>query len=134
MRITSMFTQRHAHAAKMAAALIVCLALVFTVGCSRDPNVRKQKYLDSGKRFEANQKYKEAMIQFSNALKVDKNFADAHFELAKTYIKLNSPLEAYSELMRTVDLSPSNGEARITLGNMLLAGGAPPRAAEQANA
>ena len=54
--------------------------------------------------------------------------------LAKVYLKLNSPIPAYSELMRTVDLAPKNLEARISLGDLLLAGRAPDRAAEQANA
>ncbi len=119
---------------RISAALTITLALVFTAGCNRDPNVRKLKYLESGKRFEANGKYKEAAIQFSNALKVDKNYADAHYELAKTHLKMNSPLPAYTELMRTVELAPSNVEARMTLGNLLLAGGAPDRAKTQANA
>jgi Tfp pilus assembly protein PilF len=49
--------------------------------------VRKQKYLESAKRYEANGKYKEAEIQLNNAMKIDKSFADAHFELAKVDIK-----------------------------------------------
>ena len=102
--------------------LVVSLALVFTVGCHRDPNVRKQKYLESGKRYEENGKYKEAAIQFSNAMKVDQNFADAHFELAKTYLKMRSVTPAYFELMKTVDLDPNNIKAHITFGNLLLAG------------
>jgi tetratricopeptide (TPR) repeat protein len=128
-----MFKQRPAYLAVIA-LLTTSLALVFTTGCNRDPNVRKQKYLESGKRYEASGKYKEAVIQFSNALKQDKSFAPAHFELAKTYLKLDSAMSAYSELLRTVDLDPSNIEARITLGNMLLGGRAYARATEQANA
>ena len=112
----------------------VSLALTFTAGCSRDPNVRKHKYLESGKKYAANGKYKEAGIQFSNALAIDKNYGDAHFELAKLYLKMGSGMPAYHELLRTVDLLPQNLEARIDLGNILLLGGAPDRAAEQANA
>jgi tetratricopeptide (TPR) repeat protein len=114
--------------------LVVSLALVFTTGCHRDPNVRKQKYLESGKRYEASGKYKEAAIQFGNALKVDKNFAPAYYELAKTDLQTGSTQSAYQALMRTVDLDPSNVDARITLGNLLLAGRATPRAEDQAKA
>ena len=96
-----MFKLRKVQVAR-AAAVVVSLALVFTAGCSRDPNVRKQKYLESGKRYEAAGKYKEAAVQFLNALKVDKNFGDAHYEMAKTYLKMNSPQPAYGELMKTV--------------------------------
>jgi thioredoxin-like negative regulator of GroEL len=59
-------------------------------GCHRDPNVRKQKYLESGQRYSAQGKDKEAAIQFANALKIDKNFADAHYALAKTYLHMGA--------------------------------------------
>lgn len=117
-----------------AAVLSASLALGLATGCSRDPNKQKHKYLESGKRYANDGKLKEAIIQFSNALKVDRNFADAHYELSKVYLKQGSPLTAYAELMRTVDLAPSNQEARIELGNLLLAGNASDKAAEQANA
>ena len=77
------------------ALLGISLFLGFTVGCHRDPNVQKQKYLESGKRYAKEGKYKEAGIQFANALKVDHNFADAHYELAKTYLKTNSMQRAF---------------------------------------
>ncbi len=114
-----------------AATLLAACALS---GCKHDPNVQKQKYLESGTRYETDGKYREATIQFSNALKVDHNFAPAHYELAKTYLKLGSVIAAYQELQRTVSLNPGNVQARLDLGNMLLAGGLPDRAKEQANA
>lgn len=120
--------------ARISVMLVVSLTLAFTIGCNRDPNVRKQKYLESGKRYEASGKYKEAAIQFSNALKIDKAFSPAHYELAKTYIKMNTLAPAYGELLKTVDTDPSNLEARISLGNMLLAGRANDRAEAQARA
>ena len=129
-----MFEPRQVRVARISAMLVVSLALVFTVGCHRDPNVRKQKYLESGKRYEASGKYKEAAIQFSNALKIDKGFAPAYYELAKTDLQMGSATPAYQALMRTVDLDPSNTEARITLGNLLLAGRATARAEDQAKA
>src|SRR5207302_3039530 len=103
-------------------------------GCSRDPNKQKQKYLESGKRYEKEDKLKEATIQLSNALKVDRNFAEAHYELSKVYLKQGNLLPGYAELMRTVDLAPTNQQARIDLGNLQLAGNVPDKATEQAKA
>src|SRR5579862_741480 len=105
-------------ALKVSTMLAASLVIGSALGCHRDPNVQKQKYLESGKRFYDQGKYKEAQIQFSNALKVDKNFAAAHYELAKAYIKAGSVLPGYSELLRTVDLQPGNIPARLDLGNM----------------
>ncbi len=121
-------------AAQVATVAGVTAASLGLGGCKHDPNKQKQKYLESGKRYEEEGKLREAVIQFSNALKVDKNFAPAHYELAKTYIQLGSIVAAYQELQRTVTLNPSNLKARLDLGNMLLAGGVPDRAKEQANA
>src|ERR1017187_4834269 len=113
MRNSSMFEQRQVQIARISATLVISLTLAFTIGCSRDPNVRKQKYLESGKRYEDSGKYKEAAIQFSNAIKLDKNFAAAHYELAKTYIHMNTLAPAYGELLKAVDLDPKNLEAQI---------------------
>jgi Tfp pilus assembly protein PilF len=65
-------------ARRVSAVLTVSLALGLSVGCHRDPNKQKQQYLESGKRYADQGKYKEATIQFANALKVDRNFAAAH--------------------------------------------------------
>jgi Tfp pilus assembly protein PilF len=119
---------------RVSAVLAVSLALGFTAGCHRDPNKQKQRYLESGKRYADEGKPKEAAIQFSNALKVDHNFAEAHYELSKVYLKQGAVLPAYQELRHTVDLQPNNVKARIDLGNILLAGRQPDKATEQANA
>jgi Tfp pilus assembly protein PilF len=113
-------------------ALFLSLALLS--GCFRDPNVRKHKYLESGERYSAQGKDREAAIQFSNALKIDKNFADAHYALAKTDLHMGAFSAAYGELLRTVDLQPANYKARLELGDMLLAGGKVDAAQTQADA
>ncbi len=125
------FWYRSTHIGAILGISAACLGLS---GCKHDPNKQKQKYLESGKHYEDEGKLREAVIQFSNALKVDKNFAPAHYELAKTYIQLGSLVAGYQELQRTVALNPGNLKARLDLGNMLLAGGVPDRAKEQAKA
>ena len=115
-------------------AIVAMTAVLGLSGCKHDPNLQKRKYFESGKRYENEGKLREAAIQFSNALKVDRNYGPAHYELAKTYIQLGSMIAGYQELQRTVALDPTNLKARLDLGNMLLAGGVPDRAKDQANA
>lgn len=110
------------------------LSLSLLPGCFRDPNVRKQKYLQSGQKYSAQGKDREAAIQFSNALKIDKNFADAHYALAQAYLHMGVFSSAYSELLKTVALQPANYKARIDIGDLLLAGGKPDEAQAQATA
>jgi tetratricopeptide (TPR) repeat protein len=113
--------------------LHLLIAAILMVGCHGDPNVRKQKYLESGKRYSATGKYNEAVIQFSNAVNADKAFPDAHLELARAYLHMHQFAAAYGEFTRTVTLQPSNYQARLELGTLLLAAGKIDAAQEQAN-
>lgn len=96
------------------------LAAMFT-GCSRDPGVRKQKYFESGQRYYEKGKYREAAIQFENALQVDGRFAEAHYQLALTQMKLQQWPEAFQHLTRTVEIQPDNYAAHLDMVNLLLA-------------
>jgi tetratricopeptide (TPR) repeat protein len=91
-------------------------------GCTRDPNVRKQKFLESGNRYRDQGKFREAAIQYSNAIQVDPRFAEAHYQLGETYLKLGDGGRAYQELNRTVDLNADNYHAHLDLANLLIAG------------
>jgi len=115
-------------------AVMLLIAITLLAGCHRDPNVRKLKYLESGNRYDSEGKYREAAIQYLNALKVDKSFPDAHYALAQAYMHLGQYSSAYAELNRTVDLQPTNYKARIDLGNLLLASGKIDDAQKQADA
>src|SRR5579864_448158 len=100
--------------------LLACslITAMFT-GCSRDPNVRKQKYLDSGERYAAEGKYREASIQYLNAIQIDSRFAQAHYDLSQAYLKLGDTNHAFQELSRTVELAPDNYRAHTDLANLL---------------
>jgi len=91
-------------------------------GCSRDPNVRKQKFLESGDRYFDKGKYREAAIQYANALQVDSRFAQAHYKLGETYLRLGDGNHAVQELSRTVDIDPDNYAAHIDLANLWVDG------------
>ncbi len=97
-----------------------CLLTAISTGCSRDPNVRKQKYLDSGERYSAEGKYREASIQYLNAIQIDSRFAQAHYDLSQAYLKLGDTSRAFQELSRTVELAPDNYRAHTDLANLLV--------------
>lgn len=115
-------------------AVVSSLLVGFLAGCYTDPSVRKKKYLASGDRYSAEGKYREAAIQYENSLKADKNFPAAHFALANTYMHMDAYPAAFREYSRTVELQPSNYQARIDLGNLLVAGGKLDQAETQAKA
>jgi cellulose synthase operon protein C len=101
----------------------LCCLLAFLFGCSRDPHVRRQKYLESGERYFAKNEFRAAVIQFRNALQADPTYPEAHYQLARTYLKLQDWNGAYSELAATLETQPDNNEARLDLANLLVAAG-----------
>lgn len=103
------------------AAIGVPLALL--TGCSRNPEVRKQKYLESGKRYLDKGQYREAEIQFQNAIQNDARFAEAHYQLSQAATKLGDIQTAYQELKTTVEIQPENYKAHLDLANLLIVNG-----------
>ena len=105
---------------KLRVLLLLGLAIA-TTKCSQDANTRKQKFLESGQRYFDKGKYREAAIQFSNAIQVDATYGTAHYQLAKTDLKLQQWGKAFQELDRVLDLEPSNLPARLDMANLLIA-------------
>jgi len=117
--------------------VVLALTACFLVSCSRDPNVRKQRYLESGMRYFDKGKYNEAAIQFSNSLQVDPAFAQAHYELAQTYLKLQQGERASQELNLAIDKfdkETDKDRARLDLANLFIAYRSYQRAKEQLDA
>src|SRR5208282_6187468 len=91
-------------------------------GCSLNPQVRKKKYVDKGNSYFQQGKYREAVIEYENAIQIDSNFGDAHFGLAQSLLREGDWPHAYQELTKTVELEPTNWNAQLALGDLLLAG------------
>src|ERR1039458_9040224 len=91
----------------VALALIAALAFV---SCSRDPNVAKKRYLDSGNKYFDKGRFKEASIQYRNAIKIDPRYGLAHYKLALVALKSNPPDwgGAVRELRRAMELIPAS--------------------------
>src|SRR6202795_2214564 len=102
------------------AVAAVCVLAALLTGCSRDPNVRKQKYLESGQRYFDKGQYREAEIQFENAIQVDPRFAEAHYKLALAAMKLQQWPTAYQELLTTVQIQPDQYAAHLDMANLLI--------------
>src|SRR5258707_13649773 len=101
-----------------AATSLLLLVLLFSVSCNRDP----KKFLAKGNQSFDQGKYPEALIYYGRALQLDPRFAEAHFKLAETHLKMKSWAAAFNELQRTVELQPENWKAQLELGRLQLAG------------
>ena len=77
-------------------------------------------------------KFREAALEFRNAVQKDPQFADAHYRLALTYLKLGDLGQAYRMLFNVVTLDPDNLDAQVRLGQIALLAGRVNEAMERA--
>ncbi|MGB2717172.1 MAG: tetratricopeptide repeat protein [Vicinamibacterales bacterium] len=104
--------------------LIAVLAVGFLASaCSRDPVATSQKYVASGDEYAAKNNRDEAIIQYRNAIKARPDWPEPHYKLAKTYEAGGDYVNAYAEYARTADMDPSNVDAQIRAGTLLLVAG-----------
>jgi Tfp pilus assembly protein PilF len=96
---------------------------IFTSSFSSDPREKKAKHLEKGETYLAGSKYKEAIIEFKNAVQLDPKDAQAHYKLGLAYLKLGSMpniQEAFRELTKSVELDPDIVDAQLKLGLLYL--------------
>jgi tetratricopeptide (TPR) repeat protein len=104
---------------------VILAVLVGLASCSRDPNVVKKRYLESGNKYFDRGRYKEASIQYRNALKRDPKYGAAHYKLALVSLKAGDMGGAVSSLRRSVELiptdQPDHWDAVVKLSEIYLA-------------
>lgn len=103
---------------RFATALVA--AWLLSSGCGKDPEVAKREYVKSGDAYAAQYKYREATLEYRNALALDPRFGEARSKLAAAYTKLGDAKGAYREYIRAADLLPADATAQLRAGEMLL--------------
>jgi len=108
----------------MRAVAIILAGVLALASCSRDPNVAKQRYYESANKYFDRGRYKEASIQYRNALKRDQRYGPAHYKLGLTYLKTGEVSNAVQALRRAVELlkpeQPDHWDAVIKLSEIYL--------------
>src|SRR5258706_8969029 len=100
--------------------LILLPVLLLATGCTRDPKVQAQRYLENGNKFFARDKFKEASIMYRRAILKDQRFGEAYYRLALTDLKLAAYGDAGKMLRRAVELQPNNTDAITKLADLYL--------------
>lgn len=90
---------------------LVLFVLASFVSCSRDPNVAKKHYLDTGNKYFDKKNYKAAVIMYRNALEKDKRYGPAYYKLALAQLQLGQISPAVNALRRSVELNKPNDPA-----------------------
>ncbi len=106
--------------------LILALTALALISCSRDPNVLKEKYLESGKKYYEQKRLKEASIMFRKALDKDRKFGMAYYELALVDLELKQVQDAVYSLRRAVELlkkgTPESNDSILKISEIMLMG------------
>jgi tetratricopeptide (TPR) repeat protein len=104
---------------------IIVTAVLALVSCSRDPNVAKRRYLESGNKYFDKGKYREARIMYLNAKAKDQRWGPAYYKLGLTALKMGNTTEAVNALRRAVELLPvseaDHWDAVVKLSEIYLA-------------
>ena len=112
--------------------IMVLAACSLALGACQDDEEKVAGHLSRGSAYQQEKDYSAAIIEYKNVLQIDPNNAAAHWGLAKGYLA-NQQLQAgFWELRETVRLDPDNHDARAQLAQLLLLGGDPDEALEQA--
>src|SRR4051794_22864700 len=97
----------------------ILIAVLALVSCSRNPEIAKKKYLESGNKYFNLGKFKEARILYKDAIQKDRLFGPAYYKLGLTAIKLGSANEAVGALRRAIELikpeSPEHWDSMVKL-------------------
>lgn len=106
--------------------LALCLVAISLVSCSRDPNVLKQKYVQSGNKYFDAGRYKEASIMYRKSIEADRKFGPAYYHLALTDLKLGSVASAVGPLRRAHELlqpgTPERDDTDLKLSEIIILG------------
>jgi tetratricopeptide (TPR) repeat protein len=101
---------------------LALLVVLSSVACS-NPEKAKRAALDNGNEYFASKQYREAIVEYQNALSYDANFVEAHQRLAESHLALGNGGRAFQEFIRVADLIPDDPDAQIKAGNFLLLAG-----------
>jgi len=82
-----------------------------------------QAFLDQGKKYFEDKKYKEALIEFMNAVRVDPRNRDGRLFLARTYLAQQNGRGAVAQLKALLEYYPDDVEGNLELADIYFAAG-----------
>src|SRR3989442_1335799 len=111
-------------------ALLLSVLVVMT-GCSKSPEARKTQHLERGDKYFAKAQFREAIIEYTNVIRIDVKNARAYRQIALAHYELGELGQALPYLMKSQELDPEDLDARLKLGSIYLLARQPAKAREQ---
>ena len=100
--------------------LFVCLIAALAVACS-NAEAKKKRFVEQADQALAKKQFKEAILGYRNAIKIDPRFGEARYKLAQAYVGDGDTVNAAREYVRAAELLPANLEANLKATQYLLA-------------
>ena len=104
---------------QVATPAAIALLCLLTAGCS-DPEVAKRKYVEKGDALMAQDKAGEAVLEYRNAVRLDRRFGEARLKLAAAYTRTGDLEAAGKEYVRAADLLPQQSDAQLKAASIAL--------------
>jgi tetratricopeptide (TPR) repeat protein len=107
--------------------LITLVALLALASCKSNPEVAQKRYVESGDKYFNKGRYKEAAIQYRNAIRINPKYGLAHYKLALTALKMDPPdwAGAVNALRRASQVinpdQPEHWDAVVKLSELYMA-------------
>lgn len=102
-------------------AMALAVAMTALAGCSGNQQTQKLRYFENGEHYASEGKFREAVIEYRNAVQIDPMFGQARAKLAQAYEKVGDGPNALREYIRAADLLPENIDLQLTAGGYLIA-------------
>jgi tetratricopeptide (TPR) repeat protein len=112
------------------ASLVLLVAFVGVIGCTRSPEASKARHLSRADGYFEGQKYPAATIEYMNVLRIEPGNAHAITRAGIAYFETGQLGPAFPLLLKAKELDPQNVEVRRRLGSVYLLA----RRAEEARA
>jgi putative PEP-CTERM system histidine kinase len=113
-------------------AFVVIVALALAVGCARSSDEQRARALERGDRHFAGEQYREAIVEYREALRHDPANPRAIRQLGLAYLQMGDLAVASPFLLRAEEQAPDDLEVRQRLGQLYLAGRKPDEATAEA--
>jgi len=115
--------------------LLLLVPLVLILGCSNAED-KLSRHQTAGNQYMEQGQFREAVIEYRNAVQLIPESPEAHFQLGEALLKLGTLADlrsAFGEFNRTVQLEPGHLPAQRHLGRLLLLSGDALAAREKAH-
>ena len=100
--------------------MIAVVLFAALTGCTTSLEKLKTKALVRAAKFEQDEQYINAIIEYKNALKADPTSQDLLFRLGNAYLEDLDYKGAFTSFERICELSPSNVDAQLAIGQIYL--------------